>query len=276
MSLLLSPEIQAVITRGPNAAGPFPKKGFLEPLSALLRPVTNLLFPHHCMACGAALHESGNGVICCSCASKSEWIGSDCCLRCGGPSGAGQGGVAACRQCRSGLAFIEGGVAVARYAGPLRTLIKGLKFGGELRAAVLLGQLLAARIQRAAFWTLLDSKNACLMPVPLYAKDFSARGFNQAEEMGRICAHILGLRFETDALKKGRSTPPQATLDREMRRRNLSGVFEAQERILRSRPVEIAILVDDVMTTGATFTECAKVLRGAGVKQIFVAALARG
>ena len=241
----------------------------------LARGAAELLYPGHCMACGAAL-VGGNGALCEACAEKVTWIGADCCRRCGDRVGEGRGSVESCPECAAHPpAFVECSCAAARYGGPMRAVVLGLKFGGGLQAVPFLGRLLALRL-RATALAEGGPGTPLLVPVPLAPVDFGQRGFNQAAEVARQAAKRLGLTVETRLLRKIRASPPQATLDPTARAGNLKGAFAADASRARRYAGSGVILVDDVMTTGATASECARTLRQAGVGEVRVAVIARG
>lgn len=235
-----------------------------------------LLYPPHCMACGIALDFEGNGVLCLECVESVEWVGADRCKRCGDRVGEGRGAVDRCPSCQSRPpVFVETTVTVARYGGPIRAVILGLKFGGGLQAAPFLGRLLGERIKEADMASA-EMPSSVLVPVPLARKDFSSRGFNQAQEIAEAISGHTGIPVSSGLLVKKKPTPPQATLDRDSRRENLRGCFEVNREHVKKHAGKPAILVDDVMTTGATAGECARVLREAGLKEVQGAMVARG
>ncbi|MFA4985481.1 MAG: phosphoribosyltransferase family protein [Candidatus Brocadiia bacterium] len=110
-----------------------------------------------------------------------------------------------------------------------------------------------------------------VVPVPVSADTLAGRGFNQAELIGDSLAKKLGLDFKPRALKKVRSTPDQASLSRLYRLRNLDGCFSAKESLVSGRSI---LLLDDVITTGATAQACATVLRAAGARKVVLATAA--
>jgi ComF family protein len=240
-----------------------------------LGAAADLVYPPHCMGCGAAL-SGRRTVLCGDCAPKVAWIGPDCCRRCGDQVGRGLGPVELCPACLAQPpAHIAGACAVASYAEPLRGVILALKFGRNLQAVPLLARLLALRI-RATGLSAGGKGPMALAPVPLHGQDSARRGFNQAEELALGIGRQLHLPVETKLLRKVRLTPPQATLTREARAENLRGAFAANAARCRRYASGCILLVDDVMTTGATVSECARTLRQAGVGEVRAAVLARG
>lgn len=154
-----------------------------------------------------------------------------------------------------------------RYEAPLDHWLQQLKFDRRLQllptlSAALVEQL-ARRSQPLPPWVL---------PVPLHPERLRQRGFNQAVEIGRRLARALDLELQPEALRRTRATPVQSrSASAAQRRRNVRGAFEAQID-LRGRSVAI---VDDVVTTGSTVQEVARVCRRAGAERVEVWAIAR-
>jgi ComF family protein len=147
-------------------------------------------------------------------------------------------------------------------------MITKLKYGGERHQADPLGRW-AARAAAQAPWA---DAIELVVPLPLSRRRRRERGFNQAELLAETIATHLGALLRPRGLRKVVDTPPQAGLSRAQRRRNLDGVFRAAERVVRGRRV---LLVDDVLTTGASLSEAARTLRRAGARRVDAAVVAR-
>jgi ComF family protein len=141
------------------------------------------------------------------------------------------------------------------------------KFGRDLAAGRVLSEVLIEQAQRAP-----PPLPDVLVCVPLHRTRLRERGFNQAVELARPLARTLGIALSNDLLERTRDTRAQTGLDAIARRRNLRGAFAVSAK--RPIPRHIA-LFDDVMTTGSTVRECARVLRRAGAERVDVWALAR-
>ncbi len=152
------------------------------------------------------------------------------------------------------------------YAPPLIPFITGLKFHGRLANARWLSELFLARLEPGAF-----SLPECLIPVPLHPTRLRERGFNQAMELARPLSQRLRLPLEPYTVQRDRHTAPQSELSGATRRRNLRGAFHQ----LAPLPYQHVALIDDVVTTGSTLNELARVLRRGGVKTIQIWAIAR-
>lgn len=234
----------------------------------------DLLYPPHCVSCQVALPPETNKALCRDCAMQIHWIGLDRCARCGDGVGLGSGVVGDCPSCRSHPpAFVSASCALAKYSeGPLRNLVLALKFSAKFHVARVLGDALARRIQAVQ----LSTAKMVVVPTPLTRKAAWRRGFNQAEELAICVSQRLGLRMETGLLTKIRSTPTQATLSPEKRRLNLKGAFACDAKRAARYKDTCVLLIDDVITTGSTVSECARMLSDAGIGEVRAAAVARG
>ena len=158
---------------------------------------------------------------------------------------------------------------MARYDGVTRALVHAFKYGGHESLHRLLGGMLAQRLSDFRF----PRRPDIVVPVPLAITRRIRRGFNQAELLAEHAARSLALPLVSNSLKRRHATASQARLSAAERRVRQIGSFKV------SRPEPISgrhvLLVDDVLTTGSTASECARVLRAAGAKSIFVAVLAR-
>jgi ComF family protein len=166
-------------------------------------------------------------------------------------------------------------VAYGSYDGGLRDLIHLLKFQQVRPAAAVLGRMLAEVV--TSLESTLPAGTIAVVPVPLHARKRSQRGFNQSELITRAALKQIARpeRFQemTNVLLRRRETGSQIGLTRHQRRQNLRGAFAVSEReSLAGRDV---LLVDDVFTTGTTASECARVLRQAGARRVWVATVAR-
>ena len=180
-------------------------------------------------------------------------------------------GDARCRGCREFEPDFDRAVSFGEYAGALRGLIHLLKYDNVLPAAPVLGAKLAEAITQLRPF---GAEPPLLVPVPLHKSKRSERGFNQAELIVRAAAKRLPQPLEVAAvLKRQRPTHSQVGLTREERIANLRDAFRviAPERV-KGRTV---IVVDDVMTTGTTVSECARVLKKAGAERVWATTVAR-
>jgi ComF family protein len=158
--------------------------------------------------------------------------------------------------------------AVARFDGVMRVLVHDLKFRDRHDARRLFGRWLAEAGAE------LIAHADVAVPVPLSRWRLLTRRFNQAAILALELSRATGLRVETDALYRTRRTRPQVGLTRRERRQNVAGAFAVTERAaLKVKGVRV-LLIDDVITSGATAEACARVLRRAGAANVDVLALA--
>jgi len=181
-------------------------------------------------------------------------------------------GVAPCPACQESRPSFTRAVAYGSYDGELRELIHLLKYDGVVPAAKVLGRMLAQAIQKLD----LAPGPLLVIPVPLHRSKKRQRGFNQAELIARKALRRLSLpdaQLASGILARSRTTASQIGLTRPQRAENIRGAFRV------AHPGKVAgrnvLLVDDVLTTGTTVSECARILRKAGAKEVWVATAAR-
>lgn len=222
------------------------------------------LLPPHCPLCAAALAPGSDW--CAACRADFAPLPAARCPTCALPYPTAAGSVHLCETClRSPPPFVAT-VAAGLYAGRLREAIHRFKFDGLLALDRPLAQLLGAALrEQGRAWT-----PTLLVPVPLHRARLRERGFNQTLLLGRILARTLRCPVAPRLLLRVRPTAPQAGLSAEERRGNLRGAFALRGAVAGER----ILLLDDVMTTGATARECARVLAAAGA-EVTVAVLAR-
>lgn len=202
------------------------------------------------------------------CRDSIPFICGPACARCSSPVGhhARTGG---CPHCtRKNFAF-TGAAAAGRYDGLLRELVLQLKYGHRPVLAEPLGVLMAACVRKSGVGTGVDF----IAPVPLHRQKFRERGFNQAELLARRVASRLHLVLRNNVLLRMKDTQAQTGLDRSARRKNVEKAFAVRNGVdIRGARI---LLVDDVMTTGSTLSECAAALKRAGASEVKVLVAAR-
>ncbi|WP_374012630.1 ComF family protein [Pseudoxanthomonas koreensis] len=209
------------------------------------------LLPPRCLLCG----EPGTASLdLCAACHQALPRNQPACVRCALPLAAA-GTCGACLHRPPLLATVR---AAFVYTAPLDRLLPRYKFRGDLAAGRLLARLMLAEVAGC------DPPQA-LVPVPLHRARLRRRGYDQALELARPLAAALGLPVHDSLLRRVRATAAQSELDATARRRNLHGAFQARSR----GPVPAhVVLVDDVMTTGATLHAAATALRRAGVARV--------
>jgi ComF family protein len=234
----------------------------------------SLVFPSDCRICNSPLTAISSLPVCEPCLAQIAPLDGLLCRVCGEKlfssyTDSSEG--ALCGMCRRAQPHFRRAVAYGAYEGALRDVIHLFKYHGTKPAGKLLGKLLH---QAASAMALPDS--VIVVPVPLWSGKRHARGFNQAEAIARSFLSFQSsssIQLDTSVLVRTRETASQTGLTRHQRRANVRGAFAVvKPEKVKGRSI---LVVDDVMTTGTTAGECARVLRRAGAKEVFVATVAR-
>ena len=215
------------------------------------------LLQAECLLCGAAV---ANQDLCQACLEHLPYLAPACCKVCAVPLSQGE----ICGACLSEPPAFDRTYAAFSYSFPVDALIQALKYRGNFAVTPLLANALEP-IARSA------SPVDCLIPVPLSAARLRERGFNQALEIARPVARATGVALLATGCSRVLDCAPQAGLPWKERVKNIRGAF-ACEADLSGKKVA---LIDDVMTTGATLNELAKVVRKKGADEISVWVVAR-
>jgi ComF family protein len=228
----------------------------------ILDLLLTLLYPPRCASCARELRRTPPLGLCRGCLAELGTIGPGC-PSCGEP-----GSTAPCARCRRAPPAFRSARAcfVYREGALSSSLVTRWKYQRDHVLGAALAALLAAHRKRQA-----DCYDV-VVPVPLHASRLVTRGFNQAALLAQA-VRLPGERVAARALHRASRTPPQAALDRAARERNVAAAFAADDAAaLGGRSV---LLIDDVLTTGATARACAAALRSAGAAVVDVWTLAR-
>ena len=172
-----------------------------------------------------------------------------------------------CSRCVQARPVFAGARTLYLYEGPVREAVRALKYNHLSALARPMGGMMAAYLETEALPV------DVVAPVPLFGRRERLRGYNQSALLGREAARLAGLPLAERGLARRRDTPPQArSADAEERRRNVAGAFAAERRWVEGQRV---LLIDDVMTTGATLDACAQALRQAGAVSVWALTFAR-
>lgn len=227
--------------------------------------VLDLLLPPQCLICGELVSDVG--ALCAECWNRIRFLGPPYCRTCGQPFELDSGIDVLCNSCVALPPAYRRARAVMRYDDASRVMLLRFKHGDRTDLAVPFGRWLA----RAGAELILDAD--VIIPVPLHRWRLFTRKYNQAGLLAQEMTRHGGPAVENNLLRRVRHTPTQGGLDRHARTDNVGGAFVV------TRPQRIAglsvLLIDDVFTTGATVSECARVLRQAGARSVDVLALAR-
>jgi ComF family protein len=233
-------------------------------LAAPLRAALDLVLPPRCPGCGEIV--DGDDRFCAACFAGLHFLGPPQCARCGDPLPHDAGTDAQCGACLAEPPPFSRARAALAYGGAARTVVLGLKHGRRLHLA----RLMARAMLRAAGPL---AEDAVIVPVPAHRWRLWQRGFNQSALIARQVARQAGRPLAVDALERVKPTPLTRGLNRRQRQKNVEGAF----RVARPDRVKglAVVLVDDVMTTGATAAACAARLKRAGARHVEVLTFAR-
>jgi len=218
----------------------------------------NGLMPAHCPLCLASIPN--RFVVCHDCYRELPWLGPGC-TTCAAPLPA-TATLSQCPSCLRQAPALDDCRALLEYRAPVDHWIQRLKFHQELPLAKLLGRLLAEHIP--------EGNGVRLVPVPLHSRRLRQRGFNQAREIARPLQR-QNYRIDTRCCTRSRHTPPQSELSAKIRLDNLHDAFRVQREVSG----ETIVLVDDVLTTGATLNALARTLKNAGAARVEAWVIAR-
>jgi ComF family protein len=236
-------------------------------MRAPIRFALDAILPPRCLACD--VETSGTGALCADCWSAVDFLAAPHCECCGLPFEFEVAVGSLCGTCTRERPSYTRARAVFRYGEISRALILRFKHGDRTNAAPAFGNWLAR-----AGRDLLTTADL-VVPVPLHRFRLFARRFNQSALLAQAIARESGVAVAVDLLARMRNTPSQAKLSPARRSRNVNGAFNVR-RQWRDRVAGLNILlVDDVLTTGATVEECTKTLLAEGARSVDVVTLAR-
>ncbi len=258
----------------------WPTTGVPAVLQRGLGRALDLILPPRCHGCGALVDDQA--ALCPACWSAITFVSEPLCRCCGLPfafdpaaglcDGLANGPAAPallCGACLAAAPAFARARAVMRYDAASRPLLLGFKHGDRTEAAA----SFAGWMARAGRDLLAEAE--LVAPVPLHWRRLFARRYNQAALLTRALARQAGLREVPDLLLRRRATPSQGRLSRSERQRNVAGAFAVNPRRAAALRGRRLLLVDDVMTTGATVGACARVALKAGAAAVDVLVLAR-
>ncbi len=229
--------------------------------------ISNLLLPPVCISCRTALDV--HGALCPECWREVDFIRPPLCDRLGTPMPVASPGVTVSAAALANPPVFGRARAAASYAGLMRRLVRGLKYEDTQEVAPF-----CARLMYDAGRELLSGADV-LVPVPLGRRRLLKRRYNQAALLAKHISRLSGVAFAPLALVRLRDTKTQVGLSQSERARNVAGMFAVPERRRGRIAGRRVVLVDDVLTTGATVNACAAALFEAGAASVDVLALAR-
>ena len=231
----------------------------LATFGSRFKPVMDWLLPAHCVLCGMVTRASTG--LCLLCAERMLRRGPAC-PRCGRALQSER----ICGSCQKSPPWYDEVIYAAEYGGAAGQLIREFKFGHKLYVGPALASLLLQRLGSVE-----QMNTDVIAPVPLHATRIRQRGYNQSAELAAYLSRHLHVSLQSSLLIRTRATAPQTSLAEKQRRKNVRHAFKLNQDV---RGKNLAI-VDDVMTTGSTANEIARVLKKAGAAKVSVWVVAR-
>lgn len=232
-----------------------------------MKVVRDWIVPPTCLMCDAIVEQPGG---CCSnCWGTIRFVARPYCEVLGAPFSYDMGQGAVCADAIANPPAFNRARAAVIYDEPIRRLISGLKYSDRLDVAPWIAKWMARAGRQ------LIEEDPIVIPVPLYKTRLLTRRFNQSAELARTICKDKKLEYMPQALKRIRKTKQQVGLTRQERAKNVAGVFMVPPEYSADLKGKKVLLIDDVLTTGATVGSAAKALKRAGVASIDVLTFAR-
>jgi ComF family protein len=251
----------------PQSAAPAITGAVRAGMRSMLGRLADFLLPPVCIGCGTRI--GNHGLLCGSCFAKIDFITPPLCARLGVPLPFDAGDEPLSAAAIASPPVYDRARSAARYSDTMRELIQGFKYRDRHE-----GLLLFARwLERAGAELLADAD--LILPVPLYRTRLWRRRFNQSAMLALTLSRLRGVPVDCFVLKRVRRTASQVGLSASQRRRNVAGAFRVEKGKASQVKGKKLVVVDDVITTGATAEACARVLKRAGAARVDILTLAR-
>ena len=236
-------------------------------IASISRAVLDLFYPPTCPGCGRDISDEPD-LICHECWHRLTYLSGPFCRTCGHPTD-GLVGPSLCDQCPTPIPHFDLCRSVVVYCERMREIIHAYKFNGRRRLSQPLSRLLLWGYHRYYSGEQFDA----VVPVPLHSSRLREREFNQATEMLRHLQKGAGFILDETLVRRIRSTTPQSGLSGSERQANVAGAFQVtDDSKARDRRI---MIVDDMLTTGSTVSEIARVLKASGARFVAVLTLCR-
>ncbi|MFM5907350.1 MAG: ComF family protein [Novosphingobium sp.] len=233
---------------------------------AAIAPVVDLIFPPRCPLCGEGLSDQQG--LCVACWSDLAIPGEPSCVSCQRPFPDPFAAGSLCAPCMADPPRHDGIAAGTLYNDSSRRLVLAFKYGHRIALAPMLARLMLAKLSDIG-------PEWIVVPVPLHRWRLWRRGFNQAGLLGKEIAGSRGCRMVVDGLQRRKPTPVLGALGRKARARALSGAIQVNPRRMDDLRDARVLLVDDVLTSGATTDACVSALKRGGAREVRIACFAR-
>lgn len=233
----------------------------------IFKKITEVIFPNQCLSCNSLIGQEG--LFCISCWQKLQFITEPKCKICSQAFEFKIDDELICARCLSFKPNFDKTIAVFRYNSAIKQIIKNFKYYDNSFLAKKLSSLLFAKIAPSV------NDFDFISAVPLHKSRLKYRKFNQSILLAKEVAKKFDKKLYYDLIFRTKNTATQASLKSKERAKNLKSAFAFNEKYLAEIKNKRILLVDDVMTTGATLDNCAKVLKKAGAKEVIVLVVAK-
>jgi competence protein ComFC len=230
--------------------------------------IKDALYPRICPGCGRTSDRDGR-CICWDCFSRIEMLDEGCCALCGNPLTANPRNDFICSLCRQNKPSFDRARSAARFSGIMRSVLHDFKYKKALWLTADISDIIEGVLSSCFDLNSID----LVVPVPLFRTRERERLYNQAQVLAGELAERLDRRLDSRSLKRVRATETQTRLNAAQRRVNIKDAFAVvRTQWIRGRTI---LLVDDVMTTGATLSECSAALKRGGARKVYAVSAAR-
>lgn len=233
----------------------------------ILSKVTDFVLPPRCI-CGKKIVAESNS-ICAPCYDDSGMVTSSFCSRCGNPQEFDFGKNVICGECISNEPEFDQARFVFKYNELTARIVTRLKYGDKTQSVKKIAEFMSSRISG------FDNKPDIITSIPISKKKLLHRKFNQSAYIANHISRKVNIEIDNQILKRVKDVPPQASLKRAERLKNVKGVFAIDPKKADMVKGRTVLLIDDVITTGATITEATKVLKKAGAEKVYVLSFAK-
>ena len=222
------------------------------------------IFKQHCLLCASS--DANSQGICVACLADLPWYPQTSCPQCGLASNG-----MVCGSCLNSQPDFDATKAVFLYAYPVDAMMLRYKYGNMLNLGDTFGEFLAEKIVLENHFKNID----LIIPMPMHPQRLKERGFNQALEIAKVLTKNCKEKLDYNSVERQTLTPPQASLPLKARVKNIKGAFKVNANKLDKFQGKRIAITDDVMTTGASLSELAKILKKAGASHVECWVIAR-
>ncbi|MDB2415140.1 ComF family protein [Rickettsiales bacterium] len=234
---------------------------------SIINNVVNIIYPPQCFSCNVSIYEHGH--LCPECWESIQFVRPPYCQKCSFPFEYSIEGENLCAECiKSPPAFNKARCAFL-YDDNSRKIVTSFKFGDKTHSHMTLAKMMISSA------TDLLKEVDIIVPVPLHRLRLLKRKYNQSAILAHSISKYTDIAVVPDLLIRNRNTPPQSGLTQRQRHKNMKNAFSVREKYHQFIDEKKVMLIDDVMTTGATIEACTKALFKSGAAEVYVLTLAR-